>query len=117
MEVKCNEIEERLLVNPAEAHERIKELSVKQRNTRRTSMIKDENGLLLLESSEFKKRWQQYTKKLYDDPNRSESKPFVFDQPLTGPPILKREVWWAMKIAKKIKQWGLMVFREKRRKH
>ena len=27
--------------------------------------------------------------------------PFVFEQPLSGPPILKCEVWWAMKIAKK----------------
>ena len=29
--------------------------------------------------------------------------PFVFEEPLTGPPILKDEVWWAMKIAEKNK--------------
>ena len=69
-------------------------------------MIKNENGLLLLESSEVKERWQQYIKKLYDDPNRSETMPFVFEEPLTGPPILKDEVWWAMKIAKKNKAMG-----------
>ena len=69
-------------------------------------MIKDENGLLLLESSEVKDRWQQYNKNLYDDPNRSESMPFVFEEPLTGPPILKDEVWWAMKIAKENKAMG-----------
>ena len=106
LEEKCEEIEERLLVNPAEAHKRIKELSGKQRNSRRTHMIKDENGLLLLESSEVKDRWQQYTKNLYDYPNRSESMPFVFEEPLPGPAILKDEVWWAMKIAKENKAMG-----------
>ena len=32
--------------------------------------------------------------------------PFVFEEPLTGPPILKDEVWWAMKIAKENKAMG-----------
>ena len=89
---KTAEIEERLFVIPTEVHKRIKELSGTQRNSRRTSMIKDDNGLLLLESSEVKERWQQYTKKLYDDPNRSESMPFLFEEPLTGLPILKDEI-------------------------
>ena len=100
LEVKFEEMEERLPVNPAEAHKRISELSGKPRISRRTSMIKDENGLLLLESSEVKERWQQYTKKLYDDPN-TESMTIVFEELLTGPPMLKDEVWWAMKFAKK----------------
>ena len=69
-------------------------------------MITDENGLLLLESSEVKERWQQYTKKLYEDPKRSESMTFVFEEPLTGPAILKDEVWWAIKIAKNNKAMG-----------
>ena len=47
LEVKCKEIGERLLVNPAEAHKRIEEISGKQRSSRRTSMIKNKNGLLL----------------------------------------------------------------------
>ena len=69
-------------------------------------MIKDEKGLLVLESSEVKERWQQYTKNLYDDPNRSTSTPFVFEKPLTGQPILKDEVRWAMNIAQKNKAMG-----------
>ena len=53
-----------------------------------------------------KKDGSSIPKKLYDDPNRSEPMPFVFKEPLTGPPTIKDEVWWALKIAKKNKALG-----------
>ena len=61
---KCDETEDSLVVNPAEAHRRIKDNSGKKRFSCKTCLIKDKNGTLLIENNHVKERWLQYTKEL-----------------------------------------------------
>ena len=95
-----------ILVNPAEAHRRKKDITEKKRSSCKTCLIKDKNGTLLIENNDVKERWLQYTKELYDHPCKSDSKPFRFEEALLGLLILKEEVWWARKKAKKRKALG-----------
>ena len=61
----------------------------------RMDMIKDRNGMDLIGTEEIKKRWQEYTEKLYkiglNDPESHDS--VVTDQ---KPDILECEVKWAL---------------------
>ena len=106
LERKCDEAEDSIVVNLAEAHRRTKDTSGKERYSCKTCLIKDKNGTLLIENNDVKEHWLQYTNELYDDSCRSDSKPFRFEEPLSGPPILKEEVRWAMKKAKKRRALG-----------
>ena len=60
----------------------------------RTDMIKDRNGKDLTEPKEIKKRWQEYTEKLYkkclNDPDNRDGMVTHLE-----PNILEREVTWA----------------------
>ena len=64
LERKCDETEDSIVVNPAEAHRRSKDISGKKRYSCKTRLIKDKNGTLLIENNLLKERWLQYTKKL-----------------------------------------------------
>ena len=57
--------------------------------------IKDRNGIYLTEAEDIKKRWQEYTEKLYkkDRHNRDNHNGVISD---LEPDILECEVKWAL---------------------
>ena len=76
-----------------------RDLVKKIRDTKRTfhakmGLIKDRNGMDLMDGEDIKKRWQEYTKELYKkdlhDPNNSDG--VITD---LEPDILECEVKWA----------------------
>ena len=73
---QCKEVEENIRI------QKIRDLFKKIRDTkgtfhRRMCKIRDINGMDLTEAEDFKKRWQEYTEKLYKkdlhDPDKCES--------------------------------------------
>ena len=58
-------------------------------------IIKDRNGMDLTEAEDIKKRWQEYTEKLYKkDPNKPDCYDGVVSHP--EPDILESKVKWAL---------------------
>ena len=87
---KCEETEALYRFNPKQAHKRIKELK-RKKFTNLSGIIKDKDGTILFEKNDIKRRWLEYVKELYDEPNRSVL-PLYFKEPLNGPTILKSEI-------------------------
>ena len=56
-----------------------------------SGIIKDKDGTILFEENDIKRRWLEYVKELYDEPNTSVP-PLYFKEPLNGPTILKSEI-------------------------
>ena len=54
------------------------------------SRIKSNTGEVLTETDDVLKRWEEYTKVLYMDGNRTDE-PLLFDGELSGPEILESE--------------------------
>ena len=67
--------------------------------------LKDANGNTLTEKDEVVKRWQEYTKDLYGDPDRT-FLPVKFSEPLSGNPFAIDEVTHAMRHMKASKAAG-----------
>ena len=85
------------------ARNRIEDISLKEWFSCKTCLIKDIIGTLLIEDNDVKERWLHHTKELLDDPCRSDFKHFKFIETLSGPPVLKEQVCWARKKARKSK--------------
>ena len=90
LDKKCEETEALYRFNPKQAHKRIKELKRKI-FTNLSGIIKDKDGTILFEKNDIKRRWLEYVKELYDEPNRSVL-PLYFKEPLNGSTILKSEI-------------------------
>ena len=90
LDKKCEETEALYRFNPKQAHKRIKELKRKI-FTNLSGIIKDKDGTILFEENDIKRRWLEYVKELYDEPNRSVL-PLYFKEPLNGSTILKSEI-------------------------
>ena len=79
---------------------RTRDLFKKIRDTKGTfhakmGWIKDRNGMDLTEAKDIKKRWQEYTEKLYKkDPNDPDNHDAVI---VIEPDILECEVKWALR--------------------
>ena len=89
------------IFNLKQAHKRIKELKHKK-FTNSSGIIKNKDGTILFKENDIKRRWLEYVKGLYDEPNRS-APPSHFKEPLNGPTILKSEIQnalWSMKKGK-----------------
>ena len=78
----------------------MKELFKKIRDTKGTfhakmGLIKDRNRMNLTEAEDIKKRWQEYTEKLY---KKISSRPRYHDDVITNlePDILEYEVKWTL---------------------
>ena len=90
---QCKEIEENNRMG--KTRERFKKI----RDTKGTfhakmDLIKDRNGMGLTEAKDIKKRWQEYTEKLYKtDPNDPDNHDAVI---MIEPDILECEVKWAL---------------------
>ena len=70
--------------------------------------IKDRNGMDLTEAKDIKKRWQEYTEKLYKtDPNVPDNHDAVI---MIEPDILECEVKWALGSITKNKVVEVMKF-------
>ena len=91
LERKFDEVEDSIPVNPAGAHRRTQDISGKERYSCKTCLIKDKNGTLTIKSNDVEDHRLKHTKEIC--PCRSDSKPFRFEEPLSGPPILKEEFW------------------------
>ena len=78
-----------------EMHRKVKSMTGKNKKAEDSGCIKDENGNMLFEKEDVEKRWTQYIRDLYDDPDREE----LEDIPTgSGPDILKEEVKFALKV-------------------
>ena len=86
------------------ARKRIKELKRKI-FTNLSGIIKDKDGTILFEENDIKRRWLEYVKELYDEPNRSVL-PLYFKEPLNGPTILKSEIQNALSSMRNGKAFG-----------
>ena len=91
---QCKEIEEKNRLG------KTRDLFKKIRDTKRTfhakmGSIKDRNGMDLTEAEDIKKRWQEYTEKLY---KKDLHDPDNHDDVITNlePDILECEVKWAL---------------------
>ena len=69
MDKKCEETEAFYRFNPKQAHKRIKELKRKE-FTNSSGIIKDKDETISFEENDIKRRWLEYVKELYDEPNR-----------------------------------------------
>jgi len=102
---QCDEIEKKYTQSPKEAHQNIRVITGKYKSTSRLGCLKSKTGEIVMEKSEILERWKEYIYELYDDPERV-SKPFLFDEPLSGPEILKCEIEKAIEQTKENKAVG-----------
>ena len=86
MDKKCKETETLYRFNPKQAHKRIIELK-RKKFTNSSGIIMDKDGTILFEENDIKRRWLEYVKEIYDEPNRSVP-PLYIKEPLNGPTIL-----------------------------
>ena len=98
---KCNEIERLSQINKSLMYSKIKELTGGTRN-RSGIAIKKKDGGVAMDKDEVLKRWEEYTRELFDD-NRQ---PFQLEVRGDGIPIQKCEVEAAIKQMKRGKAIG-----------
>ena len=72
----------------------MKDLSGNSKRSTEGGCIKDKQGNLLFDKEEVEKRWTEYIKELYDDPNRVEAEPIEVGE---GPKLTVEEVKNALK--------------------
>ena len=104
LDKKCEKTEALYRFNPKQAHKRIKELK-RKKFTNLSGIIKDKDGTILFEENDIKRRWLEYVKELYDEPNRSVA-PLYFKEPLNGSTILKGEIQNALSYMRNRKALG-----------
>ena len=81
--------------NSKELHRKVKNVTGKNKKAEDSGCIKSEEGEMLFEKEDVEKRWVQYIKDLYDDPDREDRE----DIPTgSGPDITKDEVIYALKV-------------------
>ena len=85
---RCEEVEQLEHTNTRVMHEKISEVTGSRRPTR-SSVIKDKEGNVLMDSPGILKRWEEYIKELYGDGSRGER--LRWDVEMSGPPILRSE--------------------------
>ena len=64
--------------------------------------LKDETGKILYDQKDTLSRWERYVASLYRDPN-SDKKTIAFEGQLTGEPIMRKEVEYALKCMRPVK--------------
>ena len=84
-------------------YEKVKAITKKKKQSI-SSCIKDEDGKVLMEMDQIKKRWTEYIRSLYSDTERSEKQPIR--KRMSGQAITKEEIRDAMKQMKKNKAVG-----------
>ena len=100
---QCEEIEELENKNVQIMHEKVKAV-VNKKKWLKSSCIKDEDGNVLMEQDQIKKRWTEYINSLYLDTDRID-RPLIKKQ-MTGNPITRNEIRNAMTQMKKNKAVG-----------
>ena len=100
---KCEEIEELENKNVQIMHEKVKAV-VNTKKWHISSCIKDEDGNVLMEQDQIKKRWTEYINSLYLDTDRIDR--LVIKKQMTGNPITRDEIRNAMTQMKKNKAVG-----------
>ena len=103
LEQQCEEIENLEKKDVQMMYEKVKDVTNKKKQNI-SSCIKDEDGCVLMEPDQIKRRWTDYIKCLYSDPDRKE-RPVIRKQ-MTGQQITKEEIRHAMKKMKKGKAVG-----------
>ena len=104
MNKKCEETKALYRFNPKQAHKPIKELK-RKKFTNLFGVIRDKDGTILFEENDIKRRWLEYVKELYDEPNRSVLS-LYFKEPLNGSTILKGEIQNALSSMRNEKALG-----------
>ena len=104
MNQRCEEVEQLEHTNTRVMHERIREVTGNKRATRSFAVIKDKEGNILMESTGVLKRWEEYIKELYGDESRGDR--LSWNEEISGPPILKSEIEYAVKGMKSGKAAG-----------
>ena len=93
---RCDEIMElEKNHNSRELHRRVKDLTGKNKKSTDSGCIKDKDGNMLFDKEEVEKRWTEYIRELYDDPNRADPEPIEIGE---GPDITVDEVKYALKL-------------------
>ena len=87
-----------------EMHRIVKKVTGKNKKAEDSGCIKDEDGNMLFEKSDVEKRWTQYIKDLYDDPNRDDMEEIPTG---SGPDITIGEVRYALKVLSSNKAPGI----------
>ena len=102
---KCREIED-LERNHRmrEMHEKVRLVTDRKSEIRsKNECIRDKDGKLLFEKDEISRRWTEYIKELYDDPQRRE---LQLGERERGPGVIKEEVLHAIKYIRSGKAGG-----------
>ena len=100
---QCREVEELERQHKIESmHRKIKEVTGRKRLAR-GNVIKNKEGVIVMEIEEVLKRWEEYVKDLFDD-NRGEKPRLRI--PMNGPDLLNEEVISVIKSFKKGKSPG-----------
>ena len=97
---KCDEIEDLEKTNSPRVYDKIKELGSKK-GISRNNIMKDKDGIVVVEVDELENRWEEYVNMLYNDNRREILK---FDGTLSGSPIMQDEIRAAIKAMKKERQ-------------
>ena len=93
---RCDEIMEmEKNHNSRELHRKVKDLTGKNKRSADSGCIKDRDGNMLFDKEEVERRWTEYIRELYDDPNREEAEPIEIGE---GPDINVDEVKYALKL-------------------
>ena len=90
-EDQCYHIENSWNRNPRDSHKMIKDVTGNRRNNNYSSVIKGEEGTVLMDESKVLNRWYRYIKQLYGDDTR-EKRTIEFNGELSGLPILRSEI-------------------------
>ena len=103
LEEKCQEIERHKYQNPKEMFQRIREITGKM-VSRPSACIKSSTGEILYEPEDVARRWSEYLGQLFNDFRTNEE--FTSLNALSGPPITKDEIRWALHKSKTNKAAG-----------
>ena len=103
LEDKCQEIERQKDRNPKEIFERIREITGKI-VSRPSACINSSTGEVLYEPEDVARRWSEYLGQLFNDFRTNEE--FTSFNALSGPPITKDEIRWALHKSKTSKAAG-----------
>ena len=103
---RCAEIEELEKEHRmTEMHDKVRLLTDRKRNIKTSNeCVRDKDGRLLFDKDDVAKRWVEYIKELYDEPEREG---MVLQEKESGPDILKEEVELAIKRLKTGKAGGI----------
>ena len=105
LNTKWEKIEQTLNCTPKECHRLLREVTGKGRAKHEAAILKDEMGKTLYEQTDKLSRWERYVASLYRDPNR-DKKTIAFEGQLSGEPIMRKEVEYALKCMRPGKACG-----------